>query len=1083
VTLALTIGMVYLRVAVYPHRIVPLTYALPLLIGLWHRDRVLLWAMAACFMVVSAIKVIWLIPDAFFDDNFQQYLFTAMQWLNIVVPAGVVHLVLIYRQRLVRSNEALATANAELETSNEELAAREEEISRQNEELQSQTEELEQQAEELQTQTEELQTLNEELAGREATLQMLLELSGPATSEPEVLHQICAAAPKLLGEDVSAAAILERRDGQMVVRSHSEFGPEGPETKLPAELTVAAMAMERMQVAQLEDTQLRPDLVFPPSRSGDVPRSILAVPMSFARGPAGALEAYASGARRWTDQQVQLLQWLAGQCSRAWESVRLRDELGRQQAQLQTMADSIPQLAWMAEPDGYIFWYNRRWYEYTGTTPEQMEGWGWQSVHDAEVLPKVLQQWKASIASGSPFDMTFPLRGADGLFRPFLTRVMPLKDEEGRVIRWFGTNTDVSEQKRAEEALRRSAQFPEENPNPVLRIAADGALLYANVPAQAWLAALGGTADQPLPAAVRAMVTDACQQDQPLQTETTGPKGHTYWVSAVRPPGENYVNLYARDITDRKGAEEELKHAKEAAETANVAKSQFLANMSHELRTPMNAILGMIDVALPKAMDPTVQDCLRTAKGSADLLLTLLNDLLDSARIESGKLELESAPLSLRRMLDQITRVLSVRASEKGLCFCCRMPEGTPDAVMGDRMRLQQVLLNFAGNAIKFTERGEVEIGVCAQSQDGEARLKFAVRDTGIGIPPSGLEIIFQRFAQADASMARRFGGTGLGLSICKSLVELMGGRIWVESELGKGSTFYFTVRLPLAKELPADFDAPVALPAAACAQLRILLVEDNPANQKLGTYVLQDRGHSVEIAGDGQEAIYLTEQNSYDVILMDVQMPGMNGLEATAAIRNRENRGRRVPIIAMTAHAMKGDRDRCLAAGMDGYLSKPVNALEMIGLVESLAHGVAPVAEVGAATAGPAEISPQATAATFNPEEALSRCFNSTGMVREMIQCFFDEVDNLFPQMRAALKKGDLAEVGRFGHRLKGTVVYLGAQPAKEAALRVERFCKCGGGTPSEAGEAINALEHECLALKAALSEHPLVALPQQGD
>jgi CheY-like chemotaxis protein len=461
------------------------------------------------------------------------------------------------------------------------------------------------------------------------------------------------------------------------------------------------------------------------------------------------------------------------------------------------------------------------------------------------------------------------------------------------------------------------------------------------------------------------------------------------------------------------------------------------------------------------------------------------------------------------------------------------MPDETPDAVVGDRTRLQQMLLNLAGNAIKFTERGDVEIGLhvvqglglraaCEagswgleedkqpassnspplipnpQSLIPSFALEFAVRDTGIGIPPSGLERLFEPFAQADASMARRFGGTGLGLAISKSLVEMMGGRIWAESEIGKGSTFYFTVRLPLAKELPADFEAPVAVPAAPCAQLRILLVEDNPANQKLATYILQDRGHLVEIAGDGQEAVYLTERNSYDVILMDVQMPGMNGLEATAAIRRREGGGNRVPIIAMTAHAMRGDRDHCLAAGMDGYLSKPVNAQEMIGVVESLAEregfGIRAPCEAGSwgleedklpasSNFPPLIPNPQSLIPVFDPEEAVTRCFHRRDMVREMIQSFFEEVDNLFPQMRAALEKGDLMEVGQLGHRIKGTVVYLGAKPAKEAAMRVERFYTSNDGTQSEAEETVDALEHECIVLKAALREYLLTAEPKQSE
>ena len=594
-------------------------------------------------------------------------------------------------------------------------------------------------------------------------------------------------------------------------------------------------------------------------------------------------------------------------------------------------------------------------------------------------------------------------------------------------------------------------------------------------------------------------------------------------ITPVRAGGGAITHFVAikQDVSNRKRAEEALVQAKAAAEAASVAKSQFLANMSHELRTPMNAILGMIDVALPKATDPTVQDCLQTARGSADLLLTLLNDLLDSAKIESGKLELESAPFSLRRMLDQITRVLAVRASEKGLCFYCRMPDETPDAVVGDRMRLQQVLLNLAGNAVKFTERGDIEISLDALSQDGDACLEFAVRDTGIGIPPSGLERLFQPFTQADASMARRFGGTGLGLSISKTLVEMMGGRIWGESEQGKGSTFYFTVRLPLAKELPSGFEASVDVPAAACAQLCILLVEDNPANQKLAAYLLKDRGHLVEIAGDGQEAVYLSEKNRYDVILMDVQMPGMNGLEATAAIRKRDDGGRRVPIIAMTAHAMKGDREQCLAVGMDGYLSKPINGRELIGLAETLAAGVPfTAADAGSSPLAPPQLAtedrqgqeprcraavigirqpktvdelatvnraihkvrtPATPAVVFDLELALSRCSDSQDLVREMARCFFDDVDKLLPQMRAALETGDLVEVGRLGHRLKGTVVYLGAKPAEEAALSVERCDRSSDGTPPEPAEAVNALERECLALQAALREFSLAAEPKQ--
>ena len=521
------------------------------------------------------------------------------------------------------------------------------------------------------------------------------------------------------------------------------------------------------------------------------------------------------------------------------------------------------------------------------------------------------------------------------------------------------------------------------------------------------------------------------------------------------------------DITERMEMERVLRQAKETAEAANVAKSRFLANISHELRTPMNAILGMIELALPKQADATARDFLDTARESADLLLVLLNDLLDSAKIESGNLELEAAPMSLHRILDQVTRVLSVRASEKGLAFYCRIPEDLPDAVTGDKVRLRQVLLNLAGNAIKFTQRGEVVVSARVLSLAGEeAHLEFAVRDTGIGIPAGDLERIFKPFAQADASTARRFGGTGLGLSISASLVAMMGGRIWAESEPGQGSTFYFTIGATLAKEAPAE-QALQTIPGAPAAALRILLVEDNPANQKLAAYILQERGHSVEVAGDGEQALRSIDENPYDVVLMDVQMPGMDGLETTAQMRSRENGIRRVPIIAMTARATVGDRDRCLAMGMDGYLSKPIDAREMISLIESLAAGAAPK-RPDSSRPEPAQ---QPSAAVFDRKLAMKACTGSEAVLSRMVQCFSEEVRSLIPQMRAAIGKGDLAELSRLGHRLKGTLVYLGAEPATRAAIAVEALQN--GGSQAGAEQAVVTLERECEELEKVLGEH----------
>ena len=611
--------------------------------------------------------------------------------------------------------------------------------------------------------------------------------------------------------------------------------------------------------------------------------------------------------------------------------------------------------------NGEITYANDRFCTISGYSRAELLGANHRIVNSGQHVPEFFETMWQSIAQGRVWHGEVCNRNKQGAHYWVDATVVPLMGRDGLPEQYIAIRTDITARKTMEMQLEEQLRFVEvlleATPTAIYLKDMAGRYLRFNKAFEALFGIeraqwIGKTVFDLVPGETAVMMhgkdldlfqTRAVQTYEARFTnrQTGEVREGLYWKAPLTNRAGEVTGLVGTilDITERNRLNQALRHAKRTAEAASQAKSDFLANMSHEIRTPMNGVIGMTDLALDTPLNATQHEYLTIVKNSAKSLMVILNDILDFSKIEAGKLTIESVDFSLASTISETLKTIEARAQKKGLTLVCQLAPDLPDQVCGDPGRIRQILTNLCDNAIKFTAQGGVTVHASGMPLAGDGwELHLSVRDTGIGIAPEQQSGVFEAFNQADTSTTRQFGGTGLGLTICARLVTLMGGRIWVESAPGQGSTFHFTVRVqavadtPLAAPLPA---LPVSPAPSSQPSLHILLVEDHPVNQKLAITLLTKWGHTVVLANNGQEAVDLFSAQAWDLVLMDMQMPVMGGVEATRLIRASEPQGQHTPIVAMTANAMESDRLVCLEAGMDDHLAKPFNASTLRAVLE----------------------------------------------------------------------------------------------------------------------------------------------------